>query len=176
MDHKIDAAIHDAIACLAAGRADDALIRLGAVRTADEASPIKSNLIGLIYLSARDDAMALSWFDRALHLDCACSAAWFNRGTALHQLGRPDALASYDEALRLGLSEPALFYNRGNLLRESGRLEEAIASYDAALKHNPAYPEALRAGALVLRNLGRHESALEFFDEALRCVQTSPRP
>jgi tetratricopeptide (TPR) repeat protein len=169
---KVDAAIHNSLACLTAGRREHALACLCVVQTADERNAPKSNLIGLIYLSAGENVKALAWFDRALHLDGACAEAWSNRGAALQQLGHAEALSAYEEAVRLGLSEPALFYNRGNLLREAGRFEEAIVSYDTALKLKPAYPEALRAGGIVLRDLGHPRSALEFFDEAIRLRPT----
>jgi len=165
----IDAAVHQAIGFLNAGQIPDAIARLRSLNSAQETSHVRSNLIGLIYLSAKENLSALAWFDQAVRLNPRYSEALSNRGDALQELNRnADALASYDEALRLGCVHAALFYNRGNLLREAGRLKEAIASYDTALKLNPAYPEALRAGGRVLRDLGHPQSALEFFDEALR--------
>ncbi len=169
MSYATDAAVHQAIDFLNAGQIPEALARLGGLSCARESGYVKSNLIGLIYLSARENLSALSWFDQAVRLNPRYSEALSNRGAALQQLNRgAEALASYDEALRLGFVHPTLFYNRGNLLREAMRLDEAIASYDMALKLNPAYPEALRAGGRVLRDLGRPQSALQFFDEALR--------
>jgi Glycosyltransferase family 9 (heptosyltransferase) len=56
----------------------------------------------------RDDGAALLWFDRAVELDSAEARYWSNRGAALQQLGRADALSSYDAAVCLGLAEPAL--------------------------------------------------------------------
>ncbi len=165
---SIDAALNRAIEHLKTGRNAAALACLRPLAAHEEERPQRSNLAGLICLAANDAGSALPWFDRAIALDPGHAQAWSNRGAALQELGRPEALACFDEALRLGLEEPTLFYNRGNLLRASGRLDEAIASYDAALRLNPAYPQALRAGALVLRDLGHRDSALEFLDEAIR--------
>ena len=107
-----------------------------------------ATVAGLVCLAARDNRLALEWFDRALNaLNPANLEALSNRGLALHELGRTgDALAAYDEAIRAGCVKPVLFYNRGNLLCGAGRLTDAIASYDMALRLDPAYPEALRAG------------------------------
>lgn len=173
MSQTIDAAVHQAIAFLNAGQIPSALQRLQSLNALRETSYVRSNLIGLIYLSAKENSNALAWFEQALRLNPRYPEALSNRGAALQELDdRAAALASYDEALRLGFVHPTLFYNRGNLLREAGRLDEAIASYDTALKLNPAYAEALRAGGTILRDLGRTESALEFFDEALRLRPT----
>lgn len=168
-NQNIDASVHRAISLLNRGRVDDAIAGLCGLDPTRETSQLRSNLIGLIYLSGKENLQALAWFDRAVRLDAADPEALSNRGVALQELGRgADALACYDAALQLGLTKPTLFYNRGNLLREAGRLEEAISSYDMALKLDSAYPEALRAGALVLRDLGHAQCALEFFDEAIR--------
>jgi len=165
----IDTDIHRAIGFLEEGKSAKALARLRALDPESETNTLRCNLVGLIYLSAKQNPSALKWFDHALALDPANSEALSNRGLALQELGRAaDALAVYDEAVRVGCVKPALFYNRGNLLRDAGRLTEAIASYDIALRLDPAYPEALRAGGLVLNDLRHHASALEFFDEALR--------
>jgi tetratricopeptide (TPR) repeat protein len=170
---NINTAIDQAIACLNAGAVGDALARLRAFNAKHETSPVRSNLIGLIYLSAKNSLDALDWFEQAVRLDPAYPEALSNRGVTLQELGRgADALACYEAALRLGLADPTLFYNRGNLLREAGRLEEAIASFDMALKLNPAYVEAFRVGGMILRDLGRPQAALEFFDEAIRLQPT----
>jgi tetratricopeptide (TPR) repeat protein len=161
--------IHRAISALEAGNTNEALACLRALDTTYETSHVKCNLVGLVYLSAKENSLALEWFDRALALDPANPETLSNRGVALEGLGRrDDALANYNEAVRAGGVKAALFYNRGNLLRDDGRLAEAIASYDMALRLDPAYPEAFRAGGLVLRDLGHFDGALEFFNEALR--------
>lgn len=165
----IDAEISRAIGLLGSGKVKEALGCLRNVKAESETSAVRCNLVGLIYLSARQNLPALNWFDRAVSLDPADPEAYSNRGMALMELGQTAAaLASYGEAVRTGCAKPALFYNRGNLLREMGRLEEAIASYDMALKLDPAYPEALRAGGTLLAEQGYFESALKFLDEALR--------
>jgi len=169
LNPKINMAVNQAIGFLNAGAIQDALACLCRLNAARETSHVRANLIGLIYLGARENLTALAWFDQALLLASAYPEALSNRGLALQELGRrADALAAYESALRLGFTHPTLFYNRGNLLREAGNLAEAISSYDMALKLDPAYPEALRAGGMVLCELGRPEAALEFFDEAIR--------
>lgn len=164
-----DADIRRAIGFLEADKIKDALACLRPFNAGCETSPVRCNLVGLIYLSAKQNQQALKWFDRALSLDPADPEAFSNRGMALKELGQEAAaIAAYDNAVRAGCAKPALFYNRGNLLREMGRLDEAVASYDMALKLDPAYPEALRAGGTLLAEQGHFESALGFLDEALR--------
>ena len=160
MHVTIDTEIHRAIGFLEGGKSAKALACLRTLDPESETNALRCNLVGLIYLSAKQNPSALKWFDHALALDPANSEALSNRGLALQELGRAaDALAVYDEAVRAGCAKPALFYNRGNLLRDAGRLTEAIASYDMALRLDPAYPEALRAGGLILSDLGHHASA-----------------
>jgi tetratricopeptide (TPR) repeat protein len=161
--------IHQAIGLLERGKTREALACLLTVNTKSETNTLRCNLAGLVCLAAKDNRLALEWFDHALALNPANLEALSNRGLALHELGRAgDALAAYDEAIRAGCVKPVLFYNCGNLLRGAGRLTDAIASYDMALRLDPSYPEALHAGGLVLSDLGHYQSALEFFDEALR--------
>ncbi|MGA3342445.1 MAG: tetratricopeptide repeat protein, partial [Methylocella sp.] len=141
----IDTEIHRAIGFLEGGKSAKALTCLRTLEPESETNTLRCNLVGLIYLSAKQNPSALKWYDHALALDPTNSEALSNRGLALQELGRAaDALAVYDEAVRAGCVKPALFYNRGNLLRDAGRLTEAIASYDRALRLDPAYPEALR--------------------------------
>lgn len=169
MNVTIDTDIHQAIGFLAEGETGKALACLPTLDVVSETNTLRCTLVGLIYLSSKQNEAALKWFDHALALDPASPEALSNRGLALQELGHvADALAAYDEALRAGCATSAFFYNRGNLLRGAGRLKEAIESYDMALRLDPANPDTLRAGGLILNDLGRFESALEFIDEALR--------
>jgi tetratricopeptide (TPR) repeat protein len=134
----IDTDIHRAIGFLEAGKSVKALACLRALDVGSETNAIRCTLAGLINLSAKENVVALKWFDRALTLDSRNAEALANRALALQELGRvAEALAAYDEAARTGCAKPALFYNHGNLLRDAGRLTEAIASYDMALRLDP---------------------------------------
>jgi len=157
---SIDAALNRAIEHLKTGRNAAALACLRSLAAHEEERPERSNLAGLICLAANDAGSALPWFDRAIAIDPGHAQAWSNRGAALQELGRPEALACFDEALRLGLEEPTLFYNRGNLMLATQRPEAAIACYERALALRADYLDALigRAGA---------NKQLQCFDEAL---------
>ncbi len=127
MHVTIDTDIHQAIGFLAGGETGKALACLRALDAVSETNALRCTLVGLIYLSSKQNETALKWFDHALALDPASPEALSNRGLALQELGHAaDALAAYDEAMRVGCAKPAFFSNRGNLLRGAGRLKEAI--------------------------------------------------
>ncbi|WP_147069062.1 CHAT domain-containing protein [Microcystis aeruginosa] len=111
---------------------------------------------------------AIASWDRALEIKPDFHEAWYNRGNALHSLGRLEqAIASYDRALEIKPDFHEAWDNRGFALVNLGRLEQAIASFDRALEMKPDLHQAWynRGGALA--DLGRFEDAIASYDRAL---------
>ena len=107
-------------------------------------------------------------------LNPASIGDWFNRGVALHQLGRHDeAIASYHRVLALESDFPNAHFNRGNVLAHVNRDAEALASYDRMLALDPRHVEALVNRGNVLLKLGRPAEALAGLRGGLR---SRPRP
>ncbi|MCC3599430.1 MULTISPECIES: tetratricopeptide repeat protein [unclassified Microcoleus] len=118
------------------------LVRLqGLIDEDGQTSEQKAELFfeqALLYRSAEDYAKAIASYDKALEIKPDYHEAWYNRGSALDDLGRlEDAIASYDKALEIKPDYHEAWNNRGIALRNLGRLEDAIASYDKALEFKP---------------------------------------
>jgi len=114
---------------------------------------------------------AIACYDRAIHLQPDCVAAYRNRGNALRRLGRlAEALESYDQAIALR-PNVASYTNRGNVLRELERTEEALESYDRAIALDPRYAEIHNNRGSALQELGRLEEAVESHRRAIALKQ-----
>ncbi len=83
-------------------------------------------------------AEALANYDRALSLVPDYIDAIYNRGNALHELGRyEEALASYDRVLAARANDGNALNNRGKALKELNRYDEALACSAQALAALP---------------------------------------
>ena len=68
------------------------------------------------------------------------SVAWYDKGTALCELGRyEEAIPCFDEAIRLNPNHADAWNNKGVELCELKRYEEAIPCYDEAIRLKPDY-------------------------------------
>ncbi len=109
-----------------------------------------------------------SSFNQALEIRLDDYESWYNRGIALHNLGRlEEAIASYNRALEIKPYNHEAWNNRGSVLDDLGRLEAAIASYDKALEFKPDDYVAWYNRGIALNNLGRLEEAIASYDKAL---------
>ncbi|MEG5197421.1 CHAT domain-containing protein [Microcoleus sp. A6-C5] len=109
-----------------------------------------------------------SSFNQALEIRLYDYESWYNRGIALHNLGRlEEAIASYNRALEIKPYNHEAWNNRGSVLDDLGRLEAAIASYDKALELKPDDYVAWYNRGIALNNLGRLEEAIASYDKAL---------
>ncbi|WP_293360435.1 tetratricopeptide repeat protein, partial [Microcoleus sp. CAWBG24] len=124
----------------------------------------------LLYQYAEDYARAIASYDKALEIKPDKHEAWYNRGTALVNLGRlEEAISSYDKALEFKPDDHEAWNNRGYALGNLGLLEEAVASYDKALEFKPNLHETWNNRGVALRNLGLLEEAVASYDKALEC-------
>ncbi|MGJ4945271.1 tetratricopeptide repeat protein [Bradyrhizobium sp. HKCCYLS1011] len=157
-----------ALKAYAAGKLGQAEKTCLKILSADPASAITLNLLGVIHMARGRNQLALAHYDRALALRPDFVEAWSNRGALLKAMGRQaDALESFDRALALRADHAGVINNRAGVLQELGRFDEALADYDRALALQPAYPEALNNRGVVLQALGRHVEALESYAKAL---------
>jgi tetratricopeptide (TPR) repeat protein len=123
---------------------------------------------GLIHAMGKEHEQAIASFDRALEIKPDYHQAWYNRGVALHKLGRfAEEIASFDRALEIKPDLHEAWNNRGIALKNLGRFEQAIASWDRALEIKPDLHEAWYNRGIALGNLGRFEQAIASWDRAL---------
>jgi tetratricopeptide (TPR) repeat protein len=94
---------------------------------------------------------------------------WFNKGFALHSLGRYDeAIKAYDEAIRLDPNLAGAWNNKGSALGKQGKYDEAIICYDEAIRLYPNYANAWSNKGSALGKQGKYDEAIKAFDEAIR--------
>ncbi|MEM2979861.1 MAG: tetratricopeptide repeat protein [Thermoproteota archaeon] len=112
--------------------------------------------IGVSFWLKGAHEIALKIFDRATQLKPNYVEAWYNKGLALHRLGRiEEALRCYDEAIRIKPNYAEAWSSKGAVLYSLGRIEEALRCYDEAIRIKPNYAEvrALREEVRTLRDL-----------------------
>jgi predicted O-linked N-acetylglucosamine transferase (SPINDLY family) len=103
-------------------------------------------------------------YARAIQLNPASAAAFYNQGNALHKLHRNgEALASLERALALQPGNIEALNNHGDVLLDLDRAEEALQSFDRALAINPRYVNSLNNRGSVLRRLKRFEAAADTY-------------
>lgn len=112
---------------------------------------------GTARFEAGDFEGALQKYDEVARARPQEARAQYNRGLALHKLGRQDdaqqaftAAQSLDTRREL---EGAIHYNLGNVLVGQGKRDEALREYRRALKVNPADEAARHNLEVVLKNL-----------------------
>lgn len=105
---------------------------------------------------------ALAHYDAALKEKPSDPRALYNRGLALHKLGRNDeAKQAFTTALELdrkGELASQLHYNLGNVAALSGDKKEAVRQYRQALRKNPGDELARHNLEVVLRDLPPDDS------------------
>ena len=91
--------------------------------------------------------------------------AHFEKGSALHQLGRyKEAIDSFNQAIKyIHLAKPSYtkmvltnsYYEKAECLRALGKLEEALEYFDLAIKHGLDHRHIHHERTEVLMELGR---------------------
>lgn len=141
------------------------------LENAARGSPTSHNFndLGIALQAAGRLVEALTAYDRAIALDPAFAAAYFNRGNAQSDLKRhEEALHSYEHAIALNPGSADAYIGRGNACSELGRHESALGSYARAIALQPDYAEAHYNHGVALRELNRTEAALASFERAMQ--------
>jgi len=94
---------------------------------------------------------------------------WFNKGFALHNLGRYDeAINCFDEAIRLDPNLAPAWYNKGLSLGKLERYEDAINAFNEAIRLDPNHANAWYSKGNALFSQGNYDEAIKAFDETIR--------
>jgi tetratricopeptide (TPR) repeat protein len=110
---------------------------------------------------------AIERFTRVLERDPGNAQAWFHRGIAYLESGRPEAaIRDFTESLRRR-EEPEAYYNRAMAWLDLRDLERALADLDAVLRLNPEDAEAWNMRAIVEAERGNYARALRDIREAI---------
>jgi predicted O-linked N-acetylglucosamine transferase (SPINDLY family) len=164
-----------AMLALQAGRPDVALPVAQRAASADGASPVVQNLLGVVLRQNGRLADAIERLQSAVILDPEFRDARINLGNALLDAGEPQqALPHYEKALALDPASAATHNNLGNLYRELRRPTEAIESYRQALAIDPQHARAHANLGNLLKDLGDTDGAIAAFRQSLRLAPDRP--
>ena len=89
------------------------------------------------------------------------SNEWYNKGAALHELGRlQEALDAYNKALEASPDNAKILLCKGIVLRSLFRYEEALDALNRSLEINPADAKTWYSKAELLMDLMQYREAL----------------
>jgi Ca-activated chloride channel homolog len=133
---------------------------------AQAAGPLEKNHpeveLGTQAYDAQKFEEALKHYDAALQEKPSDARIQYDRGLALHKLGRNDeAKTAFQSALdldRSGELAAKIHYNLGNVAAATGDKKEAVKQYRAALRKNPEDTLARHNMEVLLKNLPPEES------------------
>jgi tetratricopeptide (TPR) repeat protein len=109
----------------------------------------------------------IEYYEKAIDLNPHYTEAWYNKGSALDELGRyEEALAAYDHAVDINSQFTRAWYNKGVALGKLGRYGNALTACDKAIDINPQDATAWYNKGISLSYLGRHKEAKEAFEKA----------
>ena len=111
---------------------------------------------------------AVRCYTVAIRADPGLTPARFNRGLALHRLGRPEhALASFAGVIALDPDFAGAYGSYGSALADMGRHADALPYFDRSLDLEPDSAEVMYNRARSLYSMDRIEESLRFLDEAV---------
>ncbi len=126
------------------------------------------HLLGVISAQTRDFPRAVALISRAIEIDSRHALTYFNRGSALQELGQSSAaLRDYDQAIALDPGFAPAHSNRGVVLHDLRRFDAALESCNKAVGLDPHFAEAQFNRANALKGLGQWQAALEGYDKAI---------
>jgi len=116
----------------------------------------------------QDFSSAIQLYDQAIALNPSHAEAYYKRGNALKNIGRPrDAIESYDKAIERRPDFAFAYCNRGVVQQSLGLATEALASYDLAISVDATDAMAHYNRALLMQENHRWEEALAGYERAI---------
>jgi tetratricopeptide (TPR) repeat protein len=131
------------------------------------------NFLGVTYAGLGQNQLAISNYNKAIHLKPDYADAYNNRGNAYGELGQYQrAIDDYNEAIRLNPNSAKAYYNRGGVaFNKLGQYQRAIEDFNKAIRLNPELVMAYEGEGAAYCKLGRYQRAIEDFNEAIRLKQ-----
>jgi adenylate cyclase len=136
----------------------------------DASLPLAHSVLGAVYLSKKQHALAIAAAERALVLDPNFAYGHVALADILTFAGRPqEAIGLIEKAMRLDPAHPPdVFVTLGHAYYAAGRYEEAIAALKSALARNPNLFVAHFFLSLSHSELGQEEDARAAVRDPLR--------
>jgi protein O-GlcNAc transferase len=127
------------------------------------------NDLGIAYVDAGEEDLALVTFQRATTMEPRYARAWNNYGNALRMARRlPAAADAFGRAVAVDAGYAMGWANLGAVRRELGDDASAEAALARAIAINPAQRMAIFTLAGLRREQGRLDDAVELYAEAVR--------
>lgn len=172
------AAIAEARALRAAGRAAEAAARLAPLAAAAPGDAALQEQLGRSLFEAGEHAAAAAAFEAVVAARPAAAGGWISLAAARVRAGRlAEALSACDRALELEPRNPRAHLQRavvGSWSFDPTELAAAERAATAALALDPALAAAHDARCIVLRKLGRLAEAIAAGEAALAAPDAAP--
>lgn len=131
---------------------------------------------GILFFDRRDYWLAERDFRRALELDPASPAAWYDLALTQQKRGEPEAsLTSYDQAIACRPEYLQAWYNRGLLAMDLQHDDEALRSFQEILRFSPQSADAANAIAVLYLRQGKYDQAGSWLEKAGRINSANSR-
>jgi tetratricopeptide (TPR) repeat protein len=157
---NVEAAIEHGTSLAQAGRHDEAIGRLEALKTVRPNDDRVWSALGFAYHAAGREKDAEAGMRRARELPPERASEHRDLGALLAAQNRDrEARAEYQRAMKVDPADAAVYVNLGNLERRAGSNEKALEAYRAAEARDSSLAFALRGQAQVLTALGRSREA-----------------
>lgn len=120
------------------------------------------------YAKAGKGDLAMADLDRAIALDPAMGAAYYDRALLQFKKGDLDrAIADYTQTIKLLPTFPPAYRERGSALIAKRAFSQAIADFDAAIKLKADYADAFDERGYAYRMLKDYDRAIADYTRAL---------
>ena len=126
------------------------------------------NLLTVALMSMGRYQEAEEFISRAVRLNSLSDASFYNYGTILYHLNKPNqALDQFDRALGLNPNAAETWNNRGIVFNALKKFKNAISDFERAVLLKPSYSDAFCNKGKSLAGLGRFDEAIAACDTAL---------
>lgn len=137
--------------------------------TAQGATDIVFNYLGLIALKKEQFEEAVTWLDSAISLFSKDADYYVHRGEANEKMLRYDkAKTDYEKALSISPDHALAQQHLSSLSRTRGNIDESNRYLSAAIEQNPHLPYAYLERAYYRAEIGDYRGAIEDYSAALK--------
>ena len=158
------------------GKAQEARERVTKQLEAVPKSPLLYNLLGELWLQAKDTGQAETAFKKAIDLDNALLPAYMNLGKTYHQAGKIDqALKEYETVIEKDPKVIQAHMLLGIIYETQKQFTQAQEQYEAILKLSPQFaPAANNLAWILLDQGGNLDMALSYAQTAREGMPNDP--
>jgi len=144
------------------GRTPQAVARLQARIAADPKNPLVSNMLGEVFVGAKEPAKAVDVLSQTIQT----APKWWlpYRNLALAKLAQKDqagAVAAYETGIQATNHQPTLMIDLAGLYEQLGRVDDAIKQYEDLHQRNPRLEVAANNLAMLLITYRKDQSSLD---------------